>query len=1063
VAESGAARRGDDEAQRRQVTVMFCDLVDSTGLAERLDPEDFRELVRSYHELCSREIAQTGGHLANYLGDGVLAYYGYPVAREQDARAALQAGLAITARMRARNLRSAFPADVRVGIHTGLVVSGDVGYGDRRTDLTVGSTMNIAARLQGEAEPNAVVVSETTYRLTHGFFRFRDLGARGLKGVSRPVRIYEVEEATEAGGRVEAALGTGLSVLVGRDDERARLVGAWEDAAAGRPRIVHVVGEAGTGKSRLLFELRRHLADTPYLDLECRCSPQHESSALYPVVDLLQRVWRLRTVSEPEERLARLERALAPHRASIPDVVPLIASLLGVPAPASAGVADLPSEQRRHRTLETLIALLFAWTAGEQPVLLAVEDLHWLDPSTLELLSRLIERLDSQRLLVVLLYRPRFQPPWAEHAAVRKVAVDRLGESAARTLIRSVAGGHDLPAPIVVALYERSDGVALYLEELTKTVLASGGLEERFGHWELTRPLPDITIPETLQSSLLARIDRLAPIKETLQVAATIGRAFSYELIRAVTGLDDQRMQAELHRLVDAGLLTVSGSAPAVTYVFKHALIQEAAYESLLKPRRRSSHQRIAEVLTARFPEVGAGQPELLGHHWAGAGRIDEALDCYHRAGRRAIERSANVEAARHLARALEQAEQLPAGVEHARREFEVRIDLGVALAATRGYTAPEVEKVYARAYALCTQVDADSQRLYDGLSGLFLFHQARGELSVARELTERRLALAERLNDPALLIQVHENLGTMAYWRGDFANALESLEQALLRYEPARARERALVYGTDTRVVCEAYAAHVLWFLGYPDQARMRSDGAISYAHALGHANSLALALCFGAALRDLCGDAAGTRALADEAVAFASDQHLRFWLGFGAIYQGAAMVAGGDGEQGIAQMLNGVLRHQSVGTKLGAALCLAMLGAAHLAVGRADDGLDILRQGEALLGDYEDRYFDPELLRVRGELMLAAGREDPAAGRAQLEGAVEVARRQGSKGLELRALTSLAHHLASTDRARAVRLLGEACGWFQEGAEMRDVRTARGLLDELSASGPATEAQRP
>jgi class 3 adenylate cyclase/predicted ATPase len=1023
---------------------MFCDLVDSTVLAERLDPEELRELVHDYHRLCARAIGSHGGNLAQYLGDGVLAYFGYPVAREHDAGAAVRAGLAIVRAM------AESPGDhkVRVGIHSGLVVTGEMDSRDQRSQLPVGSTVNIAARIQGVAPPNTVVISAATQRLTRGFYETRDLGTPPMKGVSSPIRVYEVVSESGAQSAIEAAMSAGLTPLVGRDKERSVLFERWEQARGGAGQVVFVSGDAGIGKSRLMQDLKEHLEKEAHRSLECRCSPHHENSALYPAIDLLRRVAELERAEDAGERFERLEQTLAPYASEIPDAVPLIAALLSVPLPDGRPPLNVTPQRQRQRTMEALAAILLEMTR-EQPLLLIVEDLHWIDPSSLEFLGLLLEQAPVARILVVLLFRPSFVPTWREISPT-EIELTRLTIEEASEVVRAVAGGSDLPPEVVRELSNRADGVPLYLEELTKTMLESGQLQERDGRYELAGPLAALEIPSTLQESLMARLDRLSHLKEVVQLSATIGRAFSYELIRSVARLDDATLQDELARLVDAEVLNATGTPPHTNYVFKHALIQEAAYEALLRNKRRDYHRQIAETLKASFPQIVETQPELLGHHWAGAGLPGDAVTYYQLAGRRAIERSADTEAASHLARALDLLGELDAGPERTRRELELLINLGVALVATKGFTAPEVEQVYARARELCDEV-GETTHLYNALSGIFLFHQARGELQTALELTHQRLHVAERLEDEALVMQVHENLGTLAFWRGDFKTALPSLEEALSRYDADRARELALVYGTESGVVCETYAAQVLWFLGYPDRAVQRCQQSVERARALGHANSLGLALAFAAAMYHIRREPERTQVFADETVAFSTEQQLPFWQGFGMIFQGLSQAGQGRAQEGIDRMLAGVASFQQTGAGLGGPFCLAMLAEAHLRAGRADEGLGLLVGGLQLVGEHEDVFFDGEVSRVKGCLLLEASSGDPKEAERCLLEALERARSQEARMLELRAATSLARLWQRDEPERAREVLAGAYGALDEGFDLQDLREAAKLLAAL------------
>jgi class 3 adenylate cyclase len=580
-----------DAVERRQVTIMFCDLVDSTGLSGRIDPEELRDVIRGYYDICAREISRTGGYLARYIGDGVLAYFGYPVAHEQDAQAAVLAGLAVVEAMRAGRREPA----VRVGIHSGLVVAGGgVGAGDRRELLVIGSTPNIAARVQSVARPNRVVISEATYGLVRGFFDCVDLGEQVIKGVDTPLRIWEVRGETGAQSRPEAAPKGGLTPLVGREREIATLLDCWQQSVRGHGRIVLVSGDAGLGKSRLVHELKTQLAGKEYVRLECRCSPHNESSPLFPIINLLQRVWGLRRADAAKDRLARIEDAARQSAPGVPEAVPLLAALLSVSLPDSYPALELTPQARKTRTLALLVRLICAM-AERQPILLVVEDLQWIDPSTLEWLRLVMERVPETSIMALLLFRPTFGSPWSEGKSVVRIDIPRLGTEETAIMVRLVAGACTLPAEIVQALCARVDGVPLFVEELTKSVIQSGTRREVSGGYTLVGAMAAPAVPMSLADSLMARLDRLAPIREVVQLGATIGRAFGWELMLDVSGLDERRLQHDLARLVDAEVLYMRETTPKPTYVFKHALIQDAAYESVPRARRARYHLRIAQ------------------------------------------------------------------------------------------------------------------------------------------------------------------------------------------------------------------------------------------------------------------------------------------------------------------------------------------------------------------------------------------------------------------------------------------------------------------------------------
>jgi class 3 adenylate cyclase len=769
-------RAGHDrpEAERRQLTVMFCDLADSTTLSGQLDPEDLREVIRAYQQTSAEVIHHFEGYIAQYLGDGLLVYFSYPQAHEDDAQRAVRAGLGILNAIATLNHRLAprygRRVAVRIGIHTGLVVVGEMGGGGRHERLALGETPNLAARLQSLAAPDTVAISATTYRLVQGYFRCDELGIQSLKGVETPMQVYRVMGASAAQSRLDVAGATGLTPLVGREPEVGLLRERWAQSKDGLGQVVLLSGEAGIGKSRLVRVLTEQVADegAPWLTL--RCSPYHTHSAFYPVIEHLQRLLRWHRNASPEARLATLEQALQTARLPLAEVVPLVAALLSLPVPAHYPPLTLSPQRQKQQTQEVLVAWLLA-EAAQQPVLAVWEDLHWADPSTLELLGLLLDQAPTARLLTVLTCRPEFQPPWAPRSDVTPLPLTRLLRPQVEEMIVRVTGGKPLPADVVQQIVAKTDGVPLFVEELVKTILESGLVREEAGRYMLTGPLPPLAIPATLQDALMARLDRLAPFKEVAQLGAVLGREFAYELLQGVTPLDEVTLQQALARLVDAELLYQQGLPPQATYVFKHALIQETAYQSLLKSTRQQYHQQIAQVLETRFPEITETQPELLAHHYTEAGLVAQAVPYWQRAGQGAIKRSANVEAIAYLTKGLALLEMLPDTPERKQQELTLQVTLGAPLMMTKGYAAPDVERACTQALELCRQL-GETPRLFPVLAGLRGVYLTRAELHTARELGEQLLRLARPVQHPALLLQAHYALGETLFYLGELVAA---------------------------------------------------------------------------------------------------------------------------------------------------------------------------------------------------------------------------------------------------------------------------------------------------
>jgi predicted ATPase/class 3 adenylate cyclase len=900
------------DAERRQLTVMFCDLVDSTVLAGQLDPEDLREVVRAYQETCAKVIARYEGHIAQYLGDGLLVYFGYPLAHEDDAQRAVRAGLGMIEAMGQLNTRlgqeRGVHLAVRLGVHTGLVVVGDVGGGTRQEQLALGETPNLAARLQSIAAPNTLVVSATTFQLLGGFFACQPLGTPPLKGQAQPLAVYRVLYESMARSRLEAVGSTGWTPLVGREQEIGLLRERWAQVKEGAGQVVLLSGEAGIGKSRLVQVLQEQVASEPQAWLTpCQCSPYYQNTALYPMIDLLDRVvLRFERQDSARQKLRKLEGFVVQYGLPLAEAVPLFASLLSLPLTAEYAPLTMSPEQQKQQTLHALLTTLLR-IAAQQPVLFVMEDLHWVDPSTLEFLSLLVDQGPTARILALFTFRPDFSPPWTGRSHLTQVTLPRLPRRQAAEIAGRVAHSKTLPAEVLEQVVAKTDGVPLFVEELTKMVLESGLLQEREERYELTRPLPPLAIPTTLHDSLMARLDRLATVKGLAQLGATLGREFAYALLHAVSPWDEATVQRGLHQLVEAEFLYQQGLPPQATYRFKHALIQDAAYQSLLKSTRQQYHQRIAQVVEAQFPDTCAIQPELLAHHYTEAGLSTQALPYWQRAGEEALQRSAAVEAIGHLTKGLAVLTTLPDTPERTQQELALHTTLGAAFMVTKGYGAPEVERVYTRARALCQQI-GDTQQLFQVLRGLWLFALIRLELQTARELGEQLLTLAQRVGDTALLVEAHYALGNTLNYVGEFVRAQTHLAQGLALSARQTHRTHAFPYGYDAGVACRAYGAVTLWLLGYPDQALARSREALTHAQELSHPHSLAYALTFDAMLHQFHRAGPQTQEQAEALISLAAEHGLTHLRTLGLLFRGWALAEQGQGDEGIDAMQQGL-----------------------------------------------------------------------------------------------------------------------------------------------------------
>jgi predicted ATPase/class 3 adenylate cyclase len=1041
------------EAERRQLTVMFCDLVGSTPLSEQLDPEDLRDVVRAYQQTCAEVVQRFDGHIAQLLGDALLVYFGWPQAHEDDAQRAVRTGLGMLDAMGALNAHleadKGIRLSIRVGIHTGLVVVGKMGGGGHQEQLALGETPNVASRLQGLAEPDTVAISEATFRLVEGYFTCQGLGEQRLKGVGQAMPVYRVLGESGAQSRLDIATTRGLTPLVGRESEVTLLLERWEQVQDGQGQVVLLSGEAGIGKSRLVQVLKDHVAEEPHTRLECRSSPYYQNTALYPITALLQRTFQWQPDESPEAKLRKLEQTLGQFRLPLEETVPLFATLLSLPLSESRYV-PLPwtPQRQRQKTLESIVAMVLE-QAERRPVLFILEDLHWTDPSTLELLDLLIEQTPTVALLVIFTCRPEFEPPWGLRTHLTSIALNRFTRSQIDTMIAHVTNGKILPAEVTQHLAEKTDGVPLYVEEMTRAILEAGVLQESDGHYVLTGPVTSLAIPTTLQDSLMARLDRLETAKGVAQWGATLGRQFSYSLLQAVSQLDAMTLQHELERLVEAELLYQRGVSPQATYIFKHALIQDAAYQSLLRRTRQDYHQRIAQVMVEQFPEMVETQPELLAYHYTEAGRDEAAVSCWQRAGQYALQRSAYVEAIAHLTQGLALLMRLPETPARLQQELDLQVALGPPLVATKGYAAPDVERAYARAQELCQQL-GDIPQLFPVLRGLMMYYLNRGDLQTTNQLGEQLLRLAQV--DSALLLLAHHQLGMVLLMRGEPASAHAHHMQALAIYTPQEHRVLALRYGIDLGVASHSFLAWELWQLGYPDQALQHSQTARALAQEVSHPYSLAQALLSSAMVHQHRRETLAAHEQAAAATTLATEQGFAQWVAYGTVLHGGALAMQGQGEQGIAKMRQGLATVLTTEKKVFQPYFLGLLAEAYGAGGCPDEGLHALAEAVAIMDDTEVRFYGAELYRLKGVLLLRQVIPDASQAEACFHQALNVARQQQAKSWELRAATSLARLWQSQDKRQdAYDLLAPVYEWFTEGFDTADLKDAKVVLDEL------------
>jgi class 3 adenylate cyclase/predicted ATPase len=994
-----------EAAERRQLSVMFCDLVGSTELSSRLDPEDLREVIAAYHRAVAEVVAGFDGFVAKYMGDGVLVYFGYPRAHEDDAERAVRAGLGLIDAVGRLDVKSA-KLQARIGLATGLVVVGDlIGEGSAQEQSVVGETPNLAARLQALAEPDAVVIAAGTRRLVGDLLEYRDLGAVEVKGIAEPVPAWQVLRPSAIASRFEALRGSALTPLVGRDEEIDLLLRRWGRAKAGDGQVVLISGELGLGKSRIAAALEERLHAEPHIRLRYFCSPYHQDSALFPFIDQLGRASGFARDDTPAAKLEKLEALLA--RAAPPEEeVAFVADLMSLPASERHPLPNLSPQRKKARTLEALIRQLEG-LARQEPVVMVFEDAHWIDPTSRELLDLTIERVRSLLVLLIVTFRPEFQPPWAGQPQVTMLALNRLDQHDRTALVEQIAGGKALPDEVVAQIAERTDGVPLFVEELTKSVLESGLLREEGDRYVLDRALPPFAIPTTLHASLLARLDRLASVLYVAQIGAAIGRFFPYTLLLVVSALAENELKAALGRLVASELVFQRGTPPEAVYTFKHALVQDVAHSSLLRSARQRLHAQIAEALEAHSPEIMDNQPELLAQHYAEAGLVEKSVAYWSKAGRRSAARSAMAEAAAQLQKGLDQLALLPDDPERQQQELEFRNALGAALLAVKGFAAPETGQAYARARQLWEQLGSPPEYLHVPY-GQSRYLAVRGELDLAQRLSEDLLRLSRQRNDSSGLVLGHLSSGRNLMLAGMFASSRSHLEEVLALYDPISHRSLVHQTGIHPHVNSQALLGHALLCLGFPDQALTRGDTAVAEARRLAHPPSLAQSLAIGTRLLSLVGDNAAVEDRTDQLVAVATEQGFPHWRAEGAIFRGWVKVKNGYVTEGISLLRSSSAAYRATGMEAWMAHHVTLLAKACEIAGQIEEGLTLLDDALQIAKRTGERWLEAELYRHKGQMLLRQGHS--VAAEELYRKALSIAREQEAKLWELRAAMSLA-----------------------------------------------------
>ncbi|MGB8513163.1 MAG: adenylate/guanylate cyclase domain-containing protein [Pseudolabrys sp.] len=1033
------------DAEFRQITVMFCDLVGSTQLSEKLDPEDLQKIIDSYRRECSTAIRRYGGEVARYLGDGVLAFFGWPYAHEDDAPRAVHAALEIVSVV--TKISESVTLACRVGVCSGPVVVGEIRNSTASWSMdAVGETPNIAARLQTLAEPDTVLISESTRRLVSATFDLQSLGPQALKGITEPVRAYRVLAAKSAGSRFEAAHAGTLTPLVGRSSELRLLLDRWEKVKEGDGQVILLSGIPGVGKSRLLHELKSHVEEEPHILLHHQCSPYHNQSAFHPVIEQIEQAAHLIAREADADKITKLQAYLPRSTNSSIEPLLLIANLLSISTENQQHLSELTPQQIKNRTISTLVDLLLAFSV-QRPTLCIFEDAHRLDASTLELLELMISRIAHARVLLIVSSRPEFRPTWLAHANVSTHSLTRLSQAEVKTMIRDLLRGGNMPQKLVDQIIEKADGVPLFIEELTSSTL-SAPLRETLGHTEQPASL---RVPETLSDALMERLDRAAPSRRVAQIAAVIGREFSDDLLSAAARIDEEDMQSALSLLEQADIIYRVGISPFVRFAFKHVLLRDAIYDSLLKSKRQQIHADIAAILVHDFPKLVENQPEVLALHYQEASNHQMAIRYWFESGQRALAHSANVEAIANFRKALQLLNALPETPERIKQEIDIQLALGIPLIAVRGYTAAETREAFSRARTLCLRL-GDIPEYFQALFGLWGNHWMCGKNDEALRMADEFLSRSRALSDPVLLMVANRVMGSTLLTLGDFQSSASHFEETIRLSTGREERPLYNLYMVGPRAASLLLLSWDLWILGYPDQALSRVSEALASGKDLGHPYTVAFAHYMTSVVHLLRGDAAHALESAERSFEMSQEQRFSLYAILSRISRGRAIGELGRLGEARVELTQGIdeARRNGVGFML--PMMDSWLADVHTKTGENEYALSFVERALTNIGDVTGRSWEAELHRQRAQILLALDPSKLREAESHLQKSIEVARGQSAKSLELRAATNLAELWRAQGRPDEARaLLEPICHWFNEGAETADLKQARDAQSAL------------
>jgi class 3 adenylate cyclase/predicted ATPase len=1038
------------ESEVRQITVIFSDLVGSTELSERLDPEDLRLVIDAYRETCSAAIRRYEGQVANFAGDGVMAFFGWPRAHEDDAVRAVHAALEIISEV--TKISGAVTLASRAGVCSGRVVVGQTG-GPAGWMEAVGETPNIAARLQTLAAPNSLLVSDSTQRLASAAFDFQDLGFQELKGVTRQLRVHRVLATKHTATRFEAAHTSSLTPLVGRSTELSLLLDRWQKAKESDGQLVLLSGIPGVGKSRLIHELKASIQDEPYSLLNYQCSPYHSQSAFFPVIEQIELAAQLTAGDSDADKNAKIKAHLSSFMNDPADSAALIAHLLSIPTEDRIGPSTLTPQQIKNKTVDKILEMILSLSA-QRPTLCIFEDVHWIDPSTLELLDLAISRIDRARVMIVVSHRPEFRHTWSTPANVTLHSLTQLSRGEVTRMIKEMSDEGGLSQQILDQIIDKADGVPLFIEELTTSIL-SAPRQNRQQRSEFGGPIPigAPKVPETLHDALMERLDRVAHGRRLAQIAAVIGREFSYDLLTVTSRTDETDLRSTLSRLEAADIIYRTGILSSVRFAFKHALLRDAVYNSLLRGRRQEIHADIAAMLETHFRDLADNRPEILAYHYSEAGNNPRAIRCWREAGRRALENSANVEAISHFRNALQCLSTLPDTAERTKEEIEIQLALGIPVIAVQGYAATQTREAFERARALCLKVD-NSRDYFQALFGLWGHSWMGGKNDEAFAMATEFLSRAQTSSEPdgVLLMVGHRVMGSTLLTIGDFVTARRHFEESIALSKDQGKRPLYDLYMVEPQVASLLLLSWDLWILGHADQSLARVSEALALAQELAHPYSIAFAHYMTSVVHLLRGDAVRALENAEQSLEVSREQRFSLYALLSAISRGRALGELGRLREAATEIQTGIAEGRRTGVGFMIPMMYGWLADAHAKSGESETALSIVKQTLDEISDATGRSWESELLRQRAEILLSLNASKIAEAESYLKSALETARRQSAKALELRAATSLAKLWQQQGRIDEARdLLEPVCRWFQEGAGTADLKIAHDVLKSL------------